>query len=101
MKAKSSRLEQCPVCGHGTLENKTGEFRTHFEDDLGHQKELVVPELVYQKCNTCGEELLDDAATKRVSDAQRSAMGLLSAAEIDRKSEEHTSELQSPMYLVC
>ena len=82
MKTKSSRLEQCPVCGHGKLENKTGEFPTHFEDDLGHPKDLVVADLAHQQCNACREELLDDVATRRVSDAQRSAMGLLSASEI-------------------
>src|SRR5438876_9089789 len=33
--------------------------------------------------------------------AKERRKGLLSAEQIDRRSEEHTSELQSPVHLVC
>lgn len=73
---------RCPVCGEGTLRTIAGEFRTHFEDALGTRTDLIVPEVTYEKCDRCGEELLDHAASTKISNAQRSAMGILSAEEI-------------------
>jgi putative zinc finger/helix-turn-helix YgiT family protein len=74
--------KKCPICGKGMLHSVTGEFRTQFEDDNGNHKELVVPQVSYNKCDTCGEEILDDVASAKISQAQRVAMGLLSSDEI-------------------
>jgi len=40
--------------------------------------------VTYQKCENCGEEILDQNASTKISNAQRAAMGLLSADEIRR-----------------
>jgi putative zinc finger/helix-turn-helix YgiT family protein len=72
----------CPVCGKGTLHSVTNDFTTHFENEDGAQKELIVPALTYDKCDSCDEEIFDQSATSRISDAQRKAMGLLSVDEI-------------------
>jgi putative zinc finger/helix-turn-helix YgiT family protein len=72
----------CPVCGKGTLKSITSEFKAHFEDDEGKERDLLVPNVTYQKCDSCGEDLLDQNASNKISQAQRAAMGLLSADEI-------------------
>lgn len=81
MKTKPS-TKKCPICGKGILNAITGDFRTHFEDDAGAQRELVVPAITYEKCDACGEEILAQDASSKISEAQRAAMGLLSAHEI-------------------
>jgi len=72
----------CPVCGKGVLHLIAGEFKTHFEDHRGARREFVVPDLRYEKCDACGEEIFDQDASERISDGQRAAMGLLSVDEI-------------------
>src|SRR5437879_10574682 len=50
-----------------------------------------------------GEKLLEQVARDRISELRASGAALVSAisALLEDRSEEHTSELQSPMYLVC
>jgi len=82
MNKNKATAKTCPVCGKGTLKSITGEFQAYFDDDEGKRKNLLVPNITYQKCDSCGEELLDQDASMKISQAQRAAMGLLSAAEI-------------------
>jgi putative zinc finger/helix-turn-helix YgiT family protein len=72
----------CPVCGKGVLHSIAGEFKTDFEDHRGARRELVVPDLRYEKCDACGEEIFDQDASNRISDGQRAALGLLSVDDI-------------------
>src|SRR6185437_3067943 len=82
MKKEAMGTSTCPVCGKNTLKSITGEFKAYFEDENGNRRDLIVPNVTYEKCDSCGEELLDQNATNKISHAQRAAMGLLSADQI-------------------
>jgi putative zinc finger/helix-turn-helix YgiT family protein len=82
MKKKNVIEKTCPICGKGILKALSGEFKATFEDNDGKRRDLLVPNITYEKCDSCGEELLDQDASKRISQAQRAAMGLLSADQI-------------------
>jgi putative zinc finger/helix-turn-helix YgiT family protein len=73
---------KCPICGKGKLRREVGEFRAQFEDDSGEKREVVVRDISKNVCDVCGEFILDQESEDRISSAQRSAMGLLSAGEI-------------------
>src|SRR5438105_11608011 len=91
--------EICPICGNKSLHNVTGEFKSEFEHHAGALVSLIIPNLNWQHCDQCGEDILDHEATQRVSAAQRNGLGLLTADELKdlrrrlRKSQQQMSEL--------
>ena len=72
----------CPICGKGQLTERSGSYETKFVDRSGSEQPLVLPEVRRLQCDSCKEEILDDAATRQITEARRKSMGLLSAAEI-------------------
>jgi putative zinc finger/helix-turn-helix YgiT family protein len=72
----------CPMCGKGRLLDQNGAFETNYLDRKGAKQTLVVPNVQRLRCESCNEEIIDDAATRQIEAARRTAMGLLSASEI-------------------
>lgn len=72
----------CPICSNGRLLERDGRFDTRYMDRRGSERVLTIPNVRRLACNACGEEILDDTASRQVEDARRVAMGLLSSAEI-------------------
>ena len=84
-RGKSMRKEKsdaCPVCGVGDLKRITGEFTTEVEGPDGRPMKLSVPGVTWRHCASCGEDLLDDNASKAITKAHRAALKLLPAEEI-------------------
>jgi putative zinc finger/helix-turn-helix YgiT family protein len=75
---------RCPICSKGLLKKEISEFRSDFEDDQGRRHDVVVPDVVKFRCDSCGEYILDSAAESRISAVQRAEMGLLSATDLQR-----------------
>jgi putative zinc finger/helix-turn-helix YgiT family protein len=78
---RTQRHNACPVCGEGSLKEVTGEFTTLIDGPDG-QIPLKVPGVVWKQCGSCGEDLLDDDASRVITRAHRTALGLLTAEEI-------------------
>jgi putative zinc finger/helix-turn-helix YgiT family protein len=76
------KLDVCPACGAGSLKEVTGEFKTQIEGADGRPTTLSVPEVSWRHCDSCGEDLLDEDATKAITRAHRAALKLLTAEEI-------------------
>jgi len=74
--------EICPVCGNGRLANHAGVFETRYTDRSGVERSLTISNIQRLRCDSCGEEILDDAATRQIEDARRDAAGLLTTTEI-------------------
>lgn len=74
--------EICPVCAKGRLIEKRGLYETNFVDRGGVKRTMFVKDLLWEECDSCGEAILDDAATRAIETARRDAVGLLSAVEI-------------------
>ena len=55
---------------------------TLVEHHAGALVSLIIPNLNWQHCDQCGEDILDHEATQRVSAAQRNGLGLLTADEL-------------------
>ncbi len=72
----------CPVCGKGELVELVGDFQAAYIDRAGVQKIVNVPNISRMQCSSCGEEILDDAASTAVEEARREARGLLTAEQI-------------------
>lgn len=91
--------EICPICGDKSLHSVIGEFKSEFEGNDGSFVPLIVPNLTWQHCEKCGEDILEHDATQRVSAAQRNALGLLTVSELRdlrhrlRKSQQQMSDL--------
>jgi putative zinc finger/helix-turn-helix YgiT family protein len=75
-------VRNCPICGQGELEYRDGSFETQYVNRRGSVLPLTVANVKRLHCNSCGEEILEDADTRQVEEARRAAAGLLSAAEI-------------------
>jgi putative zinc finger/helix-turn-helix YgiT family protein len=72
----------CLICSEGQLVERDGTFETKYVDRRGVERSLTVPGVRRLHCDSCNEEILDDAATRQIENARRAAMGLLTAAEI-------------------
>lgn len=72
----------CPECAGGPLVEKHGDYETVYLDREERSHRLVVPNLTWLECGSCGEIVLDDAAMTTVEGARRQALGLLSPQEI-------------------
>jgi len=72
----------CPICRKGKLHEEISEFRAQFEDNAGQMREVIVPDIKKEICDSCGEYLLDPESENRISAAQRDALGLLSAEQL-------------------
>ncbi len=72
----------CPACGVGELKEVSGEFKTQIEGPDGHPMKLSVPNVTWQHCVSCGEDLLDQKASEAITRAHRTALKLLTADEI-------------------
>jgi len=90
---------RCPICGNGTLKQEISEFRSDFVDDQGRKHDVIVPDVIKFRCDSCGEYILDPESESRISAAQRAEMGLLSASDLQNfrnrlgKSQESMSDL--------
>ena len=49
----------CPLCGKSKLREEVSEFRSHFVDDQGVRHDVVVPDALKFRCDSCGEYILD------------------------------------------
>ncbi len=72
----------CPICAKGQLVEQNDSYETKYLDRDGLERSLILADVKRQQCDRCGEDILDDAATRRIEDARRAAMGLLSAVQI-------------------
>ena len=75
---------RCPLCGKGKLREDTSEFRSHFIDNAGARRDVIVPNVLKLRCDTCGEYIIDPDSESRISVAQREALGLLGAAKLQQ-----------------
>ena len=80
--ARERNKGRCLVCGVENLEEVNGVFQTEIEGPQGRTVKLSVPNLHWQHCGSCGEDVLDDAASEAITKAHRSALNLLGADEI-------------------
>lgn len=76
------RSNICPACGVGHLQDIKGEFKTQIEGPDGQPLSLVVPNISWRHCPSCGEDLLDEKASEKITQAHRAALKLLTAEEI-------------------
>jgi putative zinc finger/helix-turn-helix YgiT family protein len=74
--------EKCPICANGLLVNRNDAFEVKFVDRKGVENVLILPSLQRERCDSCGEEILDDAATNAVEKARLEAIGLMTPADI-------------------
>src|SRR5438876_7359455 len=72
----------CPICGDGRLIDRGGPLETKYVDRKGVERSLTVPSVRRLQCDSCDEEIFDDAATRQIENVRRTAMGLLTASEI-------------------
>lgn len=75
---------RCSLCGKGKLREDVSEFRSYFVDDAGVRRDVVVPNVLKLRCDTCGEYLIDPDSESRISAAQREALGLLGAVDLQQ-----------------
>jgi putative zinc finger/helix-turn-helix YgiT family protein len=90
----------CPICGEGKLRQETSDFRAEFKDaSSGRMSEVVVHNIPKSVCDKCGDFILDEESEDKISAAQRAAMGLVSAQELQafRKSLGKTQEEMSEL----
>jgi len=89
----------CSICGEGKLRRETSDFRAEFKDGSGAAHEVLVPNVSKNVCDKCGDFILDEESENKISAAQRTAMGLLGAHELQAfrkrlgKTQEEMSEL--------
>jgi putative zinc finger/helix-turn-helix YgiT family protein len=72
----------CPICGEDRLVERNDDFETNYIDRKGVERSLSLSNIARLRCESCNEEIFDDAATRQIEDARRTAIGLLSAREI-------------------
>src|SRR5437879_13270682 len=60
-----------------------------------------LPSFPTRRSSDLGDEKRQGSQSHGARDAPRQDQELRQSAQVDQRSEEHTSELQSPMYLVC
>jgi len=77
-----AKSKACAVCGMGNLREITGAFSTQIEGPDGHVMTLSVPDVTWRHCDSCGEDLLDNEESAKVTRAHRAALKLLTAEEI-------------------
>jgi putative zinc finger/helix-turn-helix YgiT family protein len=74
----------CPICGKGQLHEEVGDFKAEFQHESGEPRFVAVPNVKRFRCDACGEAILEKGSEDRISDAQRAAMGRLTAGELER-----------------
>jgi putative zinc finger/helix-turn-helix YgiT family protein len=79
---KEMKDTRCLICGNGKLREEISEFRSHFVDDQGRRRDVIVPNVKKFRCDACDEYILDPASESRISVMQRAAMGLLGASDL-------------------
>jgi putative zinc finger/helix-turn-helix YgiT family protein len=72
---------RCPNCREKRVREIVERYETRIEHD-GGPYEVAVPDLLLLKCEACGNRILPPASEDRVSDALRTAAGLLTPSEI-------------------
>jgi HTH-type transcriptional regulator/antitoxin MqsA len=72
----------CPTCSKGTLTLKVSPVSSPYIGRDGIERILEVPEVPQLVCDVCHEVILDDVAVRKIEEAQRSAVGLLTGDEI-------------------
>ena len=72
----------CINCGQGALVAHVTNHTTAYRTADGAVRELVVPQLRVLRCDSCGEEYLDDDATREIEAAQRRALHRLMPEEL-------------------
>src|SRR5262249_44179079 len=77
---------KCHSCRQQALAPATIDYEAEIEHD-GQVYVVRVPALEILRCSNCAEVVLDDAASRRVSDALRAAAGLLTPSEIQQSRE--------------
>lgn len=74
--------QRCMVCRERAVSPlRLDRYEAELEHD-GRKYAVSVPDLTVLKCRNCGETYLDEAADERLSEALRTAAGLLSPSEI-------------------
>ena len=72
---------KCPNCHKPTVETVVGEYSADVEHD-GRSYHLTILDLAMRVCSACGNRALLPDSSDRVTDALRSAAGLLPPEEI-------------------
>src|SRR3990172_7403847 len=77
---------KCGSCRERTVVPEEVSYTTEIEHD-GRTYSVTVPDLVIPCCSKCGAMVRDDAANRRISDALRKQIGLLTPEQIRRNRE--------------
>jgi len=81
-------MRKCMICRERTVSPTTlDSYATEVEHN-GRKYAISVADFPVLKCRHCGEIYLDEAADEKLSEALRTAAGLLSPAEIRQGREE-------------
>ena len=79
---QTRQTNSCPVCGKGKLREVTGTFSAKMKGIETSSETLTVPNVTWQQCDSCGEELLNHTASQAITGAHRQALGLLTVEEL-------------------
>jgi putative zinc finger/helix-turn-helix YgiT family protein len=77
---------KCTHCREKTVRLVVIPYSTQINHD-GRSYQVVIPGLEVARCEKCGEVLLHDMATRRISEAFRQGVGLLTPEQIRKKRE--------------
>lgn len=78
--ADEASEHDCPSCDQGKLQLVTIDFAATLPDG----KELIVPSLLCEQCDTCGERAFDKAARQLIDAAIVKAMGTLTPDQVEK-----------------
>ena len=74
----------CPLCGHRQLHEEVSDYKADFRSESGEPRSINVTAVKMLRCDACGETILGEESENRISEAQRAALGLLTAFELEQ-----------------
>ena len=77
---------KCPTCQERTIVRMTTSYSVECAHD-GRTYTVMIPDLAVPRCPNCGDMIFDSPATRRIEDALREMVRLLSPGQIRRNRE--------------
>src|SRR5882724_5433156 len=84
--AHKPALRKCGQCRSRSVAPTVIEYTTEFEND-GREYTVTIPDLQVLRCEKCNDVLLDDDVNRRISDAIREKLGVLTPSQIRQNRE--------------